>query len=131
MTGLDVKGSEGFRVQERRRERRPQTATSMAPIRLIFGVLDIGAAGYLTKQEPLDHIMDVIHGVARDETGWLSRRIAVLFIDRHRARNRQGKELLGDLSEREREVLHLLALGHTDDEIDVRGLDVEKRPRRL
>ena len=34
-----------------------------------------------------------------------------------RARSRQDKELLSDLSEREREVLHLLALGKTNDEI--------------
>ena len=79
--------------------------------------LRAGAAGYLTKQEPLDLILEAIRGVARGETGWLSRRIAALFIDRHRARSRQDKELLSDLSEREREVLHLLALGKTNDEI--------------
>ncbi len=86
----------------------------------IFGVLDVGAAGYLTKQEPLDLILEAIRGVARGETGWLSRRIAAMFIDRHRAHSRQGKELLSDLSDREREVLHLLALGHTNDEIGAR-----------
>ena len=56
--------------------------------------------------------------MAQGETGWLSRRIAALFVDHTRANRRD--ELLEDLTEREREVLHYLALGHTNTEIHER-----------
>lgn len=83
----------------------------------IFGVLDAGAAGYLTKQEPMASIVDAIRGVARGETGWLSRRIAALCADRRRPQMRRAQPSLDALSGREREILHLLAHGHDNEHI--------------
>lgn len=82
----------------------------------IFGVLDAGAAGYLTKQEPLGAIVEAIRAVAQGETGWLSRQIAALF-PAGRGRTRPAGPSLNVLTERERETLRLVALGHTNEAI--------------
>ena len=82
----------------------------------IFGVLQRGAAGYLTKQEPMPAIAEAVRGVAGGQTGWLSARIQRLIAD-GRLRRRQPPKLYQALSPRERETLDLLALGHTNDEI--------------
>lgn len=83
----------------------------------IFGVLDAGAAGYLTKHEPLPTIIEAIRGVANGETGWLSRRISALFLQQRSKKANQTRNLLQDMSDREREVLMLLAEGHSNQEI--------------
>ena len=82
----------------------------------IFGVLQRGAAGYLTKQEPMSGIAEAIRGVAEGQTGWLSRRIQRLVAE-GRLRSRRRSDDYEQLSPRERETLDLLALGHTNDEI--------------
>lgn len=82
----------------------------------IFGVLQRGAAGYLTKQEPMPAIAEAIRGVAGGQTGWLSARIQRLVAE-GRLRRRRPPELYDTLSPRERETLDLLAQGLTNDEI--------------
>ncbi|MEM0964300.1 MAG: response regulator transcription factor, partial [Bacteroidota bacterium] len=83
----------------------------------IFSVLDAGAAGYLSKQEPLGTIADAIRGASRGDVGWLSRQISALYVRRRRedrinARRRaEAEDFLSDLSPREREVLGLVAQG--------------------
>jgi DNA-binding NarL/FixJ family response regulator len=84
----------------------------------IFGILDAGAAGYLSKQEPLRAIAEAIRGAARGETGWLSRKIAALYVRRHRETRAEppteAQAHLDALTEREREVLGLVARGLTN-----------------
>ena len=82
----------------------------------IFGVLERGAAGYLTKQEPLSTILDAVVGIAGGETGWLSRRISEL-VRQGRWRHRRESHLLDPLSVREREVAVEMARGHSNPEI--------------
>lgn len=117
---LEMPGLTGIQVTEKLREVAPEVCVLILSAYddedYIFGVLDHGAAGYLTKQEPLDMTLDAIRGVARGETGWLSRRIAALFVgSRHGAPDRE--RLLGPLSTREREVLAELSHGRTNAEI--------------
>ena len=80
----------------------------------IMNLLQIGAAGYLTKEEALDTIVDAVRGVARGEEGWLSRRAAARITT---ATRKQPQNKLLDLTEREEEVVTLLADGHTNNEI--------------
>jgi DNA-binding NarL/FixJ family response regulator len=40
-------------------------------------MLDMGASGYLIKDEAPEVIVDAVHGVANGEKGWISRKAAV------------------------------------------------------
>jgi DNA-binding NarL/FixJ family response regulator len=42
----------------------------------IQGMLDSGAAGYITKEEAPHLLVRAVQGVARGEQGWISRRVA-------------------------------------------------------
>lgn len=79
----------------------------------ISGLLSSGAAGYLTKEEALDKIVDAVHGVARGETGWFSRR-AVMQMS---AKVRKEKEHVYHLTSREEDVLRPLTRGLTNKQI--------------
>ena len=79
----------------------------------IMNLLANGAAGYLTKEEALDTIIDAIHGVANGEEGWLSRRAAARMATMTRKKQRD----LIDLADREEEVLKLVAEGWTNNRI--------------
>jgi DNA-binding NarL/FixJ family response regulator len=43
----------------------------------ILEMLNMGAAGYLIKDEAPEVIVDAVHGVARGEKGWISRKASV------------------------------------------------------
>lgn len=80
----------------------------------VFAVLDQGAAGYLSKEEPLAAVIEAVRGVANGEMGWLSRKISTLILSCDRpAPLKPPTDPAEDagLSEREREVLLLLARG--------------------
>jgi DNA-binding NarL/FixJ family response regulator len=80
----------------------------------IRNLLQSGAAGYLTKEEAAEGIIDAVRGVARGEEGWFSRR-AVAQLS---ALNRQPEFKDGaTLTKREREVLGCVAGGMTNHEI--------------
>jgi len=74
----------------------------------ILNLLTEGAAGYLTKEEALDTIVDAVRGVARGEEGWLSRR-ATARITTARIKERTKDPI--QLTERETEVLTFLKKG--------------------
>lgn len=74
----------------------------------IASLLATGAAGYLTKEEALNTIVDAVRGVARGEDGWFSRRaVAQIAALARKEQTRPGI----DLTEREEEVLKMLAEG--------------------
>jgi DNA-binding NarL/FixJ family response regulator len=84
----------------------------------ILELLANGAAGYLTKEEAPEAIVEAVRGVARGEQGWVSRRVGD-----HIARwmnVAEPKKLR--LTSREAEVLRLVVSGKTNQEI---GLALE------
>ena len=80
----------------------------------IFGLLDAGAAGYMTKDEAPDMIVEAVRGVAQGEDGWISRRVADKMVRRRRTRLQRDS---ADLSAREWEILKLVGKGLTNPEI--------------
>jgi DNA-binding NarL/FixJ family response regulator len=83
----------------------------------IFGLLSIGAAGYLTKEEVPETIVEAVRGVARGEQGWVSRRVAAVMSTWAQDDVSQPS----DLTDRELQVLHGVVEGKTNQEI---GLDL-------
>lgn len=81
--------------------------------------LRAGAAGYLSKEVELDALPRALHGVANGEAA-ISRRFAMALVERYRAAPSGGSGLRpvrSRLTDREWEVLDLLATGGTTDEI--------------
>jgi DNA-binding NarL/FixJ family response regulator len=83
----------------------------------VVKLLDCGVAGYLTKQEPLETIVSAVRGVAAGEEGWLSRDAAAALMKQRRTHSIQLDDPLGLLSDREQEVLRLVADGKNNHEI--------------
>lgn len=80
----------------------------------IFGLLDTGASGYLTKDEAPYIIVEAVRGVAQGEEGWISRRVADKMV---RRRRRSLERQSAELSPRELEVLTHVGRGETNPEI--------------
>jgi DNA-binding NarL/FixJ family response regulator len=86
---------------------------SSDPRRMVRGI-ETGAAGWVRKDESLDRLIDVIHGVARGET-WLppgdTGEVLRLLMRRRDPGDDRDGELLAALTQREREVLVCFAEG--------------------
>jgi len=81
----------------------------------ISQLLSMGASGYLLKDEVPEAIIEAIRGVARGETGWVSRRVAAKLSQILQDDKTSGK----DFTPRELEVLRLVVDGKTNGEIGV------------
>ena len=80
----------------------------------VTGLLSAGATGYLLKEEALETLVTAIRAVNQGQS-WLSQRIAGRLAHKALARAEQIEP--GPLTPREREVMHLLALGLSNEEI--------------
>ncbi len=81
----------------------------------IFGLLGNGAAGYLTKEEIPETIVEAVRGVARGEKGWVSRRVAAIMS----AWTQMDDVSSRNLTPREFDVLKWVTKGKTNQEIGV------------
>jgi DNA-binding NarL/FixJ family response regulator len=82
-------------------------------IQYIRNLLAHGAAGYLTKEEAADTIVEAIQGIARGEQGWMSRRVASQ-VSQWSLNQHAGKR---ELTNRELDVLHEIVAGLSNQEI--------------
>lgn len=89
----------------------------------VTGLLAAGAEGYVLKDEALDTLVEAIRAVAKGES-WLSQRVAGKLA--RRAIHRKRSAEIEPLTQREREVLHHLALGQSNEQI-AQSLFITKR----
>lgn len=78
----------------------------------ISDLLTKGIAGYLTKEEAGETVVEAIRQVAQGQDGWLSRTVRAKLMALHRPRSSEAL-----LSRREVDVLRLVAEGSTNKEI--------------
>ncbi len=81
----------------------------------ISQLLALGASGYLLKDEIPEQIIEAIRGVARGETGWVSRKVAAK-LSQILQKDQDG---MSDLTRREMDVLRLVVEAKTNGEIGV------------
>jgi DNA-binding NarL/FixJ family response regulator len=102
MTGVEV----ARRLQATGADVRVLVLSAYDDEEYVSGLLDCGAAGYLTKEEVPERLVAAVRGVARGEGGWMSPGVAARLLRRQTA-----DEEVATLSAREREVLRLIAQG--------------------
>lgn len=79
----------------------------------ISQLLSLGASGYLLKDEIPEQIIEAVRGVARGETGWVSRKVAAK-LSQILQKDQDG---VADLTRREMDVLRLVVEAKTNGEI--------------
>lgn len=79
----------------------------------ISQLLSLGASGYLLKDEIPEQIIEAVRGVARGETGWVSRKVAAK-LSQILQKDQDGA---ADLTRREMDVLRLVVEAKTNGEI--------------
>ena len=104
----------GVEVTKRLRKEHPDVAllvlSGYDDRSYVLELLQLGVNGYLIKDEAMDSIVDAIRGVAKGETGWLSRRISALVTNWMRKEDDQPMSL----TQRELEVLRWVVAGKTN-----------------
>ncbi len=94
----------------------------------ISQLLALGAAGYLIKDEVPEDIVEAVRGVARGETGWISRKVAARLSQILQSEKEGGK----DFTPRELDVLRLVVDGKTNSEIGLAlGISVKTVEKHL
>jgi DNA-binding NarL/FixJ family response regulator len=87
--------------------------------RQVVDAVRAGVLGWVRKDEPIQHLLEVVRGALLGET-WIPPRLLTGVIDEMKAAQRHNTEsdiLIGKLTRREREILGLLAAGLSIDEI--------------
>lgn len=112
---LSMPGMGGIEATRRILEDRPGTPvlifTSFSDRDGILDALDAGAMGYLLKDAEPDELMRGIRGAARGESPLSSRAAGVLM------ENRRGARIQNDLTDREQQILVLVASGMSNKQI--------------
>lgn len=97
----------------------------------VRSLLELGAAGYLMKDEAPQVILDAVRGVARGEQGWLSHKVSA----RLSSLVGQGDSDQKKLTAREHQTLRLIVEGRTNQaiaaELKISEKTVEKYVRQI
>ena len=103
------------------RERRPQTYVLMLTVSEeepdLYAALRVGAAGYLLKDMPPDELIEAVLAVARGEPRIAQAMASRMLVELGSGAGRESEDPIERLSDREREVLALLAEGLRNKEI--------------
>jgi DNA-binding NarL/FixJ family response regulator len=116
-------GMSGIEATRRIKEVSPATKvvimTAHDDERLLVEAVEAGASGFLGKEEAAEHVLSAVKAAAEGEVlidpTMLTRLLAQ--VEREREEHRDAMNLLGDLTEREREILGLLDEGMRNDDI--------------
>ena len=116
-------GMSGIEATRRIKEASPSTnvviMTAHDDDRLLVEAVEAGASGFLSKDEAAEDLLAAAKSAADGEVlidpATLTRLLA--RVSRQRQEERAALRLLGDLTEREREILRLLAKGMRNDDI--------------
>lgn len=79
----------------------------------VVGLLKAGVSGYVLKDDARDALMEALRKVANGEE-WVSPRVAAILVD---ALSSNRRDAVAGLTEREREVLALVAHGYRNERI--------------
>lgn len=121
---ITMPGMDGLKATRKARECCPSAAVLALTIHegreYFFAMLNAGASGYIPKSAAAEELMIAIRAVARGEV-YLHSSVAQLLLQDHlrRGRGEEG-EGVGSLTERENEVLTLVAEGLPNREIGER-----------
>jgi DNA-binding NarL/FixJ family response regulator len=116
-------GMSGIDATRRIKEVSPSTKvvvmTAHDEDRLMVEAVEAGASGFLSKDEAADEVLSAVKAAADGEVlidpDTLTRLLAQ--VAQEREEERDARKLLGDLTEREREILGLLAQGVRNEDI--------------
>ncbi len=116
-------GMSGIEATRKIKETSPATKvvimTAHDDERLLVEAVEAGASGFLSKDEAADEVLAAVKAAADGEVlidpVTLTRLLAQ--VAREREEKRDAQNLLNDLTEREREILQLLAEGMRNDDI--------------
>jgi DNA-binding NarL/FixJ family response regulator len=121
---LKMPGMNGVEATRRIRAQRPQTAvlvlTTYDDDEWVFDAVRAGASGYLLKDTPREKVMEAVRGTAAGKA-FVDPAVAGKLLDHAASRQTQPASHLTDrLTEREAEVLRLMARGLNNADIAVR-----------
>ncbi|MDX6535121.1 MAG: hypothetical protein QOJ13_1490 [Gaiellales bacterium] len=121
---LSMPGIDGIEATRRLKERLTKTnvlvLTSYSDKERVLAALDAGAIGYLLKDAEPAEIVEAVRAASRGESPLHPRAARAVLSAR------RGGDPLDDLTEREREVLALLAAGMQNKQI-ARRLDISEK----
>jgi DNA-binding NarL/FixJ family response regulator len=114
---LDLGGHHGLgfaaEVLRKQPELRVIVVTCSSEGRDVIDAVRLGIAGWVAKDDPVEHLIEVVHGALRGET-WIPPGLLTTVLDSLRAGaggSTGSAALLATLTRRERQVLGLLADG--------------------
>ncbi len=118
---IGMPGLSGFEATRRIRQSHPDVQVLALTVHdseaYVFQMLQAGATGYVVKRAPAAEVIQAVKGAFRGEAV-LHPSVAKLLIRDYLSRVEKGEETSYDtLSEREREILKLIAEGKTNKEI--------------